>query len=380
MTGSRADLRVGVAGLGFGAAVHAPVFQSIPGVEIVAIAGSSKDRASTVADRLGIRDACQGIDELLDRPLDAVSLALPPKENEAAVARALARNLPVLCEKPLASTGDRALELARRARGRTATINYQFTEIPAFGALRSMVAEGRLGALRFAHVIWSVESYAHREGLWSWKTDADRCGGVTTLLGSHIFHIAEWLFGPVVTVCAHASNERARSCAPRGGRPADDTIQLSMRFAGGMMLGASLCNSTAGNRIHRWEVAGERASAVIENSSADYIDGFGLTIHVENARPTVEIAPDFGGEADGRVASFRSLATRFVAAVRTAAPCQPDFAVGARVQIVIDAVREAALTGRSVAIHAGPAAADAAHVADDAGGRASDFGVLGTPR
>ena len=43
------ELRVGVAGLGFGAAVHIPVFQAMPGVVVEGIAGKNYAHATLVA-------------------------------------------------------------------------------------------------------------------------------------------------------------------------------------------------------------------------------------------------------------------------------------------------------------------------------------------
>src|SRR4051812_20443388 len=92
-------LRVGVAGLGFGAAVHVPALRSLDGVDVVAIAGTDPTGTADVARRLNIETACTGVDALLDVELDAVTLALPPRVNEDAAAKTIRRGLPVLSEK-----------------------------------------------------------------------------------------------------------------------------------------------------------------------------------------------------------------------------------------------------------------------------------------
>jgi len=73
-------LRIGIAGLGFGASLHAPVLRSFPDVQLVGIAGRSVDKAQGVADMLGIPKGCGSVSDLLDLNLDAITLALPPDQ------------------------------------------------------------------------------------------------------------------------------------------------------------------------------------------------------------------------------------------------------------------------------------------------------------
>ena len=68
----RKEIRIGVAGLGFGAAVHVPGFQSLsaqrprpgtwrlPEIKVVVLAGSTQERAQCRAQKLGIEASCAG--------------------------------------------------------------------------------------------------------------------------------------------------------------------------------------------------------------------------------------------------------------------------------------------------------------------------------
>lgn len=64
-------VRVGVIGVGFGATVHIPGFQS-EGVEVVAVTANRQERAEAAAQQFGIPNAFTG------RPL----LPMTPKEKE----------------------------------------------------------------------------------------------------------------------------------------------------------------------------------------------------------------------------------------------------------------------------------------------------------
>ncbi len=70
--------RVGVIGVGFGARVHIPAFQS-EGLEVVAVCARRSERAREAAERFGIPQAFTDYREMLQMDgLDAVSVAGPP--------------------------------------------------------------------------------------------------------------------------------------------------------------------------------------------------------------------------------------------------------------------------------------------------------------
>ena len=76
MTGN--GLRIGVIGVGFGAAVQVPGFQS-EGWEVVALCSRRKERVEEAAAKLGIPNTTTDWRELIARSdLDAVSIVHAP--------------------------------------------------------------------------------------------------------------------------------------------------------------------------------------------------------------------------------------------------------------------------------------------------------------
>jgi predicted dehydrogenase len=327
-------LRIGIAGPGFGAAIHLPALQSLPGVSVVAIAGARQDKTAEIARVHGVGKACNGFAALFAEDLDAVTLALPPELAEKAAALALDRGLAVLAEKPLARGAEAADALARRAVGSTAVVDFEFAELHCFRMLHALIQRGELGAIERVTVEWTTRSYAHRHRLWSWKTDAARNGGVLTLLGTHVLFLLEWLFGRIAVTGANADNAATQDFAPPGGLAAPDKFTLRGRTGAGAAFAVSLRNSAAGSPRHRWEMVGERGRAVLENLSDDAVAGFRLSLASGDTAPR-EIARETGIDGDNRLRPFQALAERFVAAVRAGAACQPDFAAGARVQRLV---------------------------------------------
>ena len=318
-------MRVGVVGLGFGAAVHVPALRRVNGVEVAAIVGRSRDRAETVAHELDVPVACGSIDELLEQRLDAVTIALPPERQAEAVAAVLAVGLPVLSEKPLAATVAAAEDLVDRAAGQTAVVDFQFAELATFRALREAVSAGTYGDVRSVSVAWQTSPRAARDP-GSWKQQAARGGGVLALFGSHVLYLLEWLFGPV------------EALAPDGA--ADDAVvSLTGRVGEGVPVTVMLDNTAALHR-HEWRVVCDAGTLIAFNAGFDVVRGFRLVTEAG----TVLVEEPLDAHPDGRVAPVASLVDRFLAAAAAGVPAQPDFAAGLRVQRLIARAGEVAVT------------------------------------
>jgi predicted dehydrogenase len=298
-------LRVGIAGIGFGAAVHAPALMALPGVEVAAIAASSRHRAEEAAARLGIAAACEGIGELLAQDLDAVTLALPPLANEEAVDAALAREVAILSEKPLAHTPERAAEFAQRAGARTTALDFEFPELASFAAAKALIDSGALGAVRTVRLDWRTLSAAQKFRSWSWKTDARAGGGVLTLLGTHALYLLEWLFGPLERIGGTCDARRTAEFAPPGAVAAEDTVELDFAFRGGGAGSGFISNAAPGEPVHRWTIEFADGSAVIENTGTDYMAGSSAPSARTRAPATAGCRPS----AASPNASFRHAAT-----------------------------------------------------------------------
>lgn len=332
-------LRVGVVGLGFGAAIHIPAFQSLPNVTVAACLGARPDHTREVAQRLGIEKPCQTLDEFLDQPLDAVSLALPPFVVAPVLEQVLINQLPVLCEKPIATDVSTALRLARIAADRAipTAVDFQFRHVAAFHRLRRMLREGVIGAVHHTVVEWHVHSYAHRQRKWSWKTDRSQGGGVMTLLGSHLFDLVEWLLSPITALDARYHTHATRLFAPSGSLPAEDSVGLMLELQNDSLVTCSLSNAAPGPTTHRWTIHGSRASIVLENPSTDYMANFSLTIFEPGRTPRPISLPSDEVTTDGRLPSFRALASNFIISTRTRSQRSitddfPTLTQGARIQ------------------------------------------------
>ncbi len=189
--------RVGVLGAGFGGAVHAPAYIAQGRFDVVAIA--SPNRAAAVAKARKIPHAFTSLDEMLAGcELDVLSIATPPFNHREAVLAGLARGLHVLCEKPFAlnvADAEAMLAAAERA-GTVCALAHQYRYTPARAALRELVQNDHLGALRAIEVLsYSSILRAERERPNSWRFERARGGGISAAILCHLIDQATWLAG-----------------------------------------------------------------------------------------------------------------------------------------------------------------------------------------
>jgi predicted dehydrogenase len=190
-------LRVGIVGSGFGGAVHVPAFRAQGSFEVVAIASPS--RAADVARERKIPHAFASAREMLDGvELDVVSVASPPFDHLDSVLLALERGKHVLCEKPFAldvAQAEAMLEASRRA-GTVCALAHEFRFTPARQALKELIDNGHLGALRqIESTVLLSFLLAERERPPGWWFEARRGGGITGALLSHSIDQVNWLAG-----------------------------------------------------------------------------------------------------------------------------------------------------------------------------------------
>ena len=141
---------------------------------------------------------------------DAVIVTTPNAFHEEAAIAALARDVPVLCEKPLADTLDAAERIADAARGSEAFCTVGFHN--RFCAAADLAVSYR-DAGEFGDVSHIEGEYVRRRGVpgvGSWFTDADLAGGGAVVdIGVHLVDFALYLadFPEVIEVSATTRSE-----------------------------------------------------------------------------------------------------------------------------------------------------------------------------
>src|SRR5215510_11062802 len=177
-------LRVGVVGVGVMGSNHARVFAGLPGTELVGVADPDRKQADFVARTLGCV-AVSDVNELLERDVDAITIAAPTHLHRDIALACIARGVHVMVEKPIASSveeGREIINVARRA-GVTLMVGHVERFNPAVQAIRDAIrgedilsiSITRVGPFppRMSNVGVVIDLAVHDIDLIRWFTDSD---------------------------------------------------------------------------------------------------------------------------------------------------------------------------------------------------------------
>lgn len=195
-TGER--LKVGIVGGGAIAQVaHLPVLKKMGGVEVLAICDTDLPKGRALADRFGVKDAFDDIEELLRyETLDAVVICSPTHLHESHIQAALSANLHVLVEKPLAMSATGAQRILRMAEkyNRVVMVGMNHRYRPDVQIVRSFVQSGELGTIESVRGSWHV--FRPGRAQLGWRQRREQAGGGAMLdLGLSILDLGLWLGG-----------------------------------------------------------------------------------------------------------------------------------------------------------------------------------------
>src|SRR2546429_2610726 len=266
-------LRLGMVGGGPGAfigAVHRISARMDDCYELVAAALSSDPEKSLAAAKdLHIPRAYGRFEEMAaaekGRPdgIEAVAIVTPNHMHYVNAKKFLEAGIHVICDKPLTTTIEDALDLAKivERTGLIFGLTHNYTGYPMVRQAREMVQAGELGPLRVVQVEYAqdwLSTPLERTGQKQadWRTDPARSGPGGSLgdIGTHAHNLACFVTGmPVQEIAAEVT-----TFVP--GRRLDDNVQMLLRFPKGVkgMLWAS--QVAAGNENNlRLRVYGEKA-------------------------------------------------------------------------------------------------------------------------
>jgi predicted dehydrogenase len=270
--------RIGI----LGAARIAPIAMIAPAkgrpdVEVRAVAARDPERARHFAGVHRIAVAEKDYASLIARDdIDLVYIALPPSLHAEWSIRAMEAGKAVLCEKPFSMSERDAQQMvdASAATGRPLIEAFHYRFHPVMKRLESMVAEGALGPIERAEVIFDG-AVSYPDTLW---TAALGCGALTDI-GCYAIDALRTLFGePAVD---SADWELKHDAFAR--------VDARMRFPGGVaarMSCAMIDGRPSGVRRCWIRLEGSRGSAHVTNFVVPHFLGSKFTTVIDGVEQT----------------------------------------------------------------------------------------------
>jgi UDP-N-acetyl-2-amino-2-deoxyglucuronate dehydrogenase len=195
---------VGIVGTGLSATQHMTALVQVPLARVVAVAGTSEEKARAFADRWGIPRAHGSAEAMLRDPeVEAVHLCTPPDQRVAVAEAAACAGKHVLIEKPMGrnvAEADRVIAACDAAGVRLgAMFQNRFTPLPR--KVKDALDAGRLGRLLLVTLSskWFRTAEYYRDS--SWRGTAAREGGAALINQAiHAIDLLRWICGPVSEV------------------------------------------------------------------------------------------------------------------------------------------------------------------------------------
>ncbi len=343
---------VGIVGGGFGADVILPALLAESDFEVRAIAASGAGQSldKPVVKASGV--AVTSVDRLMVADdIAAVVVAVPSSVQAVLVEMALRNGKHVLCEKPFTmclEQANKACGIASEAR-RVLAVDYQFRYDPLVDACVAAAAAERIGRVRAIKVRWWSGGALRDDRFWSWRDDAQRCGGVLTEWCSHVIdylpRIGGSAFAEVACRLRTDVPSRLAADAHRQAVTTPDGCLLDGVLRGDVHVSADVSTAQSTEHGHCIRLVGERGTFV-----AEIVPPYGLaqlTCTTRVAGGTIKLCgkvDELG--CDTRLHSERRLLKDYAARVRGSYSGKLPLCSDAKqVWVVMSAALESARTG-----------------------------------
>lgn len=308
-------MRIGLAGLGRIGAFHADTLLGLPAVETLVVTDAAPRLAEEVVARLRVAHPGARIrvvdtpEEMLAADLDGLVVATATAAHAEWIRRGLAAGIPTFCEKPVASSLEETIELARleAASSTPVHIGHQRRFDAGFRRAREAATSGELG---FVH---TIRANTHDQSPPP-AAFVSTSGGIFRDCGVHDFDAIRYVTGrEVATVYAVGSNKGADYFTAAGDV---DTGASVLTLDDDTLVLMSTTRYNGGGHDVRMEVMGEKGTITV---------GLDHSLAMVSAEPAADFprGPQKWSFMERFLPAYRAELTAFfdVAAGRAESPC-----------------------------------------------------------
>ena len=225
---------------GVASRLHLPVLRRLPGARVTAIAGTTREALTVVADRYAIPARYHDYRDLLHDPaVDAVAICVPPELHEVIGLAAMAANKHVFMEKPMALSLEQCARLVQAAESSPVmtSVGFHLRWHRLVREAHAWIANGRLGTVELIRTVFT-SGIRRRANLPAWRTRRQAGGGVLIESGVHYYDLWRFLTGSEVDEVQVMS---------RSAEHDDVTAVVTARLRNSIMATAGFCQGTVDN-------------------------------------------------------------------------------------------------------------------------------------
>ena len=385
------EIGAAVVGTGFIGAVHVEALRRL-GVQVHGVVGSSRERAAARSREFGLPPAYESFQAMLDDPrVEVVHITSPNHLHHAQATATLKAGKHVVCEKPLAMTGEQSAELVQlaAATGRVNAVNFNIRFYPVLQHVRGLVEGNALGEVRLVSGHY-LQDWLLLDTDWNWRLEPKLGGDLRAVadIGLHWMDLTSFLTGKRITsvmadlqtfiktrrqptgpVETFATERSAQTVARE--IHTEDCATILLRYEDGTMGSLTVSQVSPGRKNSLvFEIDGAESAVGWNSERPDelWIGHRGQPNEVVLRDPAILNARGRkasylpGGHAEGFADTFKALYAAVYEAVAEGKPGDgyPTFADGHDEMLVCDAVARSARERRWVEVQRGAAVGSAA--------------------
>ncbi len=359
-------LGVGIAGLGFGEAVHLPAINSNPSIDASVLWHPRSERLEEACKKNNLLGHTKWKELLADKNIEGVIIATPPGPRFELAKQALEAQKHLLLEKPVALNCEQIAELQRIAikNNLSVAVDFEYRAVPLFMQTKRLLTQRVVGDPWLVKFDWLMGSRANALRPWNWYSQVSEGGGVLGALGTHAIDILHWFFGPTKNLNGLISTSIKERLNPLTGQNEKVTsedvalshLQLLNEETNSLIPVQLTLSAVAREGRGCWlEIYGSEGTLLLgSNNLKDYVHGFGLWLtkaggKVENIFPDEDLHFDKTW-SDGRIAPVARLQSWWAESIRKSNPVIPGLREALTSQKVCESIKESSTNSQRIFI------------------------------
>lgn len=254
-----------IIGSGLIARFHANAVNASEKTTLIGVYDAVPERAEAFAKEFGCKAFSSLDDALSAEGVGLCLVATPSGAHDEAVFAAARHKVPVLVEKPLSITLERAQKMVDTCKEAGVALGgiFQTRWDEAFIEARRKVESGELGRITYAsiRVPWWRDDEYYTKSAWhgTWAVDG---GGA---LINQSIHMVDWL----VALMPRVTDVKAFCATLAHPMETEDTVSAALRFEGGALGGIYAATSSYPGRGKFIEITGTKGTLVLDDDKAD---------------------------------------------------------------------------------------------------------------
>lgn len=357
-------VNIGIIGTGVGIRTYLNTFKKLKNANVIAISGSSKERAEKFAKENSIKIACKDYKELIDlEDLDLVCITAPNKYHYEYAKYCISANKNMILEKPATMTIEEAKELKQMIdkSNKINIIDHQLRFNPYLLKVKEIIEQGLLGRIYYINIHQQSTAFSNKDMKWVWSLEENEGGGVRLAMGSHLVDLIRFWLNKDILIVKGNMDVVIPERIDNNGRIKDVTacsfFNTNLNFKNNITVNASATCSAIGNSEFNFQIYGENGELHfdLDNKLIGYfIDKKGIRQEIKVEGVTVE-------ERENKVSifsgSFIYCAKPLLSAIESGNinilnnASKIEDAI--ENQTILEAIRESTITGKTIEINSG---------------------------